>query len=117
MKILWLCNACPSFVGTLLGERTFNNMGWLDSIGSNLIKTENVCIIYPSSEETIQSLEHLSIYTFPYKHDRKYDVKSMVSYSVDDGFPRITDRVIPYPEIVGVNYKISIAAINRFAEN
>ncbi len=74
------------------------------------------------SDETTENcftdkIEALGIDVFGKEIGDKYDVKSIVSYSVGEGFPRITDREIPYPEIVGVNYKISIAALNRFAEN
>ena len=46
----------------------------------------------------------------------KFDVKSVTSYSVSDGFPRITDTNVPYSEITEVQYTISRAAITRFAE-
>lgn len=46
----------------------------------------------------------------------KFDVKSITSYLVDGKFPRITEKDIQFPEILGASYTISAAAINRFAE-
>ena len=51
-------------------------------------------------------VEALGIDVFGKEIGDKYDVKSVISYSVGDGFPRITDREIPYPEIVGINYNL-----------
>lgn len=47
----------------------------------------------------------------------KFDVKTLNLYSVTDGFPRITLKEVPYPEITSVSYDISIAAIKRFTED
>lgn len=47
----------------------------------------------------------------------KYDTKSITSYMVNEGFPRITTRDVPYSEISRVEYSISVAAISRFAED
>lgn len=46
----------------------------------------------------------------------KFVVKSVKSYRVEEGFPRITEKNVPHFEIIDVNYIISAAAINRFAE-
>lgn len=46
----------------------------------------------------------------------KFDVKSLRQYRVEPGFPRITLDDAPYPEITDASYKISVAAIERFAE-
>lgn len=47
----------------------------------------------------------------------KFDIKSISSYKVDEGFPRITTRDVPYSEISRVEYSISAAAISHFAED
>lgn len=47
----------------------------------------------------------------------KFDVKALNLYSVTNGFPRITLKEAPYPEITNVSYDISIAAIKRFTED
>ena len=46
----------------------------------------------------------------------KFDVKSLRKYQVIPGFPRITVDDAPYSEIVDVQYSISVAAIEPFAE-
>lgn len=46
----------------------------------------------------------------------QFDVKSVTSYKVNGEFPRITPKNVPYSEIIGVQYEISAAAIQRFAE-
>lgn len=46
----------------------------------------------------------------------RFDVKSINNYKVDDAFPRITEKNVPYPEITDVNYVISLASISSFAE-
>ena len=47
----------------------------------------------------------------------KFDVKALNLYSITNGFPRITLKEVPFPEITNVSYDISIAAIKRFAED
>lgn len=47
----------------------------------------------------------------------KYDVKEMKLYRVDSEFPRITIDNVPFPEISGVAYDISLAGIKRFLED
>jgi len=47
----------------------------------------------------------------------KFDVKDLNLYSVTNGFPRITLKEVPYPEITNVSYDISIAALKRFTED
>lgn len=47
----------------------------------------------------------------------KFDVKDLNLYSVINGFPRITLKDVPCPEITNVSYDISIAAIKQFAED
>lgn len=46
----------------------------------------------------------------------RFDVKSVTSYQVNGEFPRITPKNVPYSEIIGVQYEISAAAIQRFTE-
>lgn len=46
----------------------------------------------------------------------QFDVKSVTSYKVNGEFPRITPKNVPYSEVIGVQYEISAAAIQRFAE-
>lgn len=47
----------------------------------------------------------------------KFDVKDLILYSVANGFPRITQKEVPYSEITNVSYDISIAAIKQFTED
>lgn len=46
----------------------------------------------------------------------RFDIKSVKTYKVEEGFPRITLDNVPYPEITDVNYLISEASIGKFAE-
>lgn len=46
----------------------------------------------------------------------RFDVKSVMSYMVDEKFPRITLNNLLYSEIIGVQYEISIPAIKDLAE-
>ena len=47
---------------------------------------------------------------------KKFNVKDLKHYIVRDGFPRITEKTAPFPEITAVEYKLSIAALERFKE-
>ncbi len=40
----------------------------------------------------------------------------MNSYIVDDNFPRLQERDIPYPEIINVSYQLEIRAIEKYKE-
>lgn len=64
----------------------------------------------------ISKIQSTGIDVFGKETSIKFDVKSVTSYSVSDGFPRITDTNVPYSEITEVQYTISRAAITRFAE-
>ena len=50
--------------------------------------------------------------------DRKFDVKSngMNFYTVNDSFPKITSKTVPYSEVTGVEYTLSISGIEGFKE-
>ena len=63
-----------------------------------------------------QKIRDLGIDIFGNELSDRFDVKSINIYRVDDAFPRITERDIPYTEITGVTYSISTAAIERFKE-
>lgn len=64
----------------------------------------------------ISKIQSTGIDVFGKETSIKFDVKSVTSYSVSDGFPRITDTNVLYSEITEVQYTISRAAITRFAE-
>ena len=73
------------------------------------------------SDESVENLfigkiQGLGIDVFGKEITDRFDIKSIKTYKVSEGFPRITENNVPYPEITGVNYTISAAAINRFAE-
>lgn len=78
-------------------------------------------ILLMVSDENIENLfigkvQSLGIDVFGREIAYRFDVKSIKSYKVEDGFPRITEKNVPYSEITDVTYVISSAAINRFAE-
>ena len=78
-------------------------------------------ILLTVSDENIENLfigkvQGLGIDVFGREIAYRFDVKSIKSYKVEDGFPRITEKNVPYSEITDVNYVISAAAINRFVE-
>lgn len=64
----------------------------------------------------IRKIHGIGIDIFGSEATDRFDVKSITSYTVSEGFPRITSRNIPCSEIIGVQYEISAAAISRFAE-
>ena len=48
--------------------------------------------------------------------DKRYNLISFRMYSVIEGFPRITDKEVPYSEITEVEYSIAIPGIERYLE-
>ena len=71
------------------------------------------------SDETIENLltskiQRFGVDLFGKEVAARFDIKSITQYAVSDGFPRITEKNVPYPEITEVNYTISRASINRF---
>lgn len=64
----------------------------------------------------IRKIHGIGIDIFGSEITDRFDIKSITSYSVNEDFPRITSKNIPYSEIIGVQYEISAAAISRFAE-
>lgn len=46
----------------------------------------------------------------------KFDVKSMKIYSVKEGFPRLTEKDVPYDEICDVTYSLIINSLNPYLE-
>ena len=78
MNILWLCNACPSFVNEEINEKKCNTMGWLDTIGAELSKTELLSIVYPGFGKKRFINGNLSAYSFSRKFDDKYKIKKLV---------------------------------------
>ena len=64
----------------------------------------------------INKIQGIGIDAFGKEITFKFDIKSIKSYKVENGFPRITSGNVPYSEITEVKYTISEAAISRFAE-
>lgn len=64
----------------------------------------------------IRKIQGLGIDVFGKETSHRFDIKSVKSYRVEDGFPRITEKNVPYSEITEVRYEISAAAISRFEE-
>ncbi len=48
--------------------------------------------------------------------DRRYQLVGFKIYSVIEGFPRITEKEVPYCEITEVEYSIAIPGIERYLE-
>ena len=48
--------------------------------------------------------------------DKRFDSASFKIYAVIEGFPRITDKEVPYSEITEVEYSIAIPGIERYLE-
>ncbi len=46
----------------------------------------------------------------------QFDVKSVTRYRVTDGFPRITDKTVPYKEVVDVKYSLTVAGLYPYLE-
>lgn len=64
----------------------------------------------------IRKVQGLGIDVFGKEIADRFDIKSVKSFRVEEGFPRITEKNVPYSEITDVCYVISAAAINRFVE-
>lgn len=45
---------------------------------------------------------------------RKFDVKGITHYIVNEDFPRITEKTVPFTEITNVTYELSIRALEKF---
>ena len=75
-----------------------------------LISDENIENIF------INKIQGIGIDVFGKEITFKFDIKSIKTYKVENGFPRITLGNVPYSEITEVKYTISEAAISRFAE-
>lgn len=88
---------------------------------SSLIEIINDIILEISDEdvETLftSKIQNLGIDIMQNNITDKFEVKSIKSYKIVDGFPRITENDINYPEITDVTYSISTVAISKFEEN
>lgn len=78
-------------------------------------------ILLMVSDESIENLfigkiQRLGIDVLGMEIPYRFDIKSINSYIVEDGFPRITEKTVPFSEITEVNYVISAASIKRFLE-
>lgn len=78
-------------------------------------------ILLAVSDENIENLfirkvQGLGIDVFGKEITDRFDTKSIKLYTVNDDFPRITEKNVPHHEITDVHYTISLAAIARFAE-
>lgn len=79
-------------------------------------------ILQATSDETVENIFSSKVASYGINisdpaFSVKFDVKDLNLYSVAKGFPRITLKEVPYPEITNVSYDISIAAIKRFTED
>lgn len=73
------------------------------------------------NDETVEGIfiNKLSQYGFDISDESinsKFDVKSVSTYKVDERFPRITVKNVPFKEIADVKYSLTIAALNPFLE-
>ena len=78
-------------------------------------------ILLNIADEVIESLftrklQEIGINIYGNEVSNRFDVKSIDIYQVDDHFPRITEKEVPYPEITSVTYALSVAAINKYKE-
>ena len=78
-------------------------------------------ILLTVSDESVENLftskiQGLGIDVFGKEITDRFIVKSVKQYKVEDGFPRITEKNVPYSAITEVNYTISAAAISMFVE-
>ncbi len=78
-------------------------------------------ILLSVSDESIENLfvrklQGYGIDIFGKEITDRFEIKSIRSYEVSNGFPRITEKNVPFSEITDVQYIISVASINRFLE-
>lgn len=78
-------------------------------------------ILLMISDESIENmlvnkLHGIGVDIFGNEIKDRFDVKSITSYAVNGDFPRITPENVPHSEIIGVQYELSVASIQRFTE-
>ncbi len=74
------------------------------------------------NDETVEGIFLSKLSSFGYdisdeSYTAKFDVKSMTSYKVSDGFPRITEQDIQRIEICDVGYSLILNALKPYAED
>ena len=74
------------------------------------------------NDETVEGIFLSKLSSFGYdisdeSYTAKFDVKSMTSYKVSDGFPRITEQDVQRVEICDVGYSLIINALKPYMED
>lgn len=107
----------PGHLIVVCAEKVSPEFGGKYSAAIDVIK-EILLLVSDENIENIliQKIQSLGIDIFGKETAIRFDVKSITSYAVSEGFPRITGQNVPFSEITDVNYTISRAAIGRFAE-
>lgn len=115
-----LAQLSSDFVGHLVIVRAETVSPEFGGNSSAVIDIINQILLSVSDERIenlfIQKIQGIGIDVFGKETSFKFDIKSVKVFKVDERFPRITEKNVPYPEITDVNYVISAAAINRFIE-
>lgn len=65
----------------------------------------------------VEKIQSLGIDIYGNEMANRFNLRALDVYTVSDGFPRITDDSINYPEIIELSYSISVAGIERFKES
>lgn len=115
-SISQLSSDVPGKLAVVRVERMTPEYGGPDSSVSGLVSD----IVESLSKEDAEDLFIEKIGAFPFdafdKRLPRFDVKNVQCYRVEPGFPRITEKEVPYPEINNVTYEISLSGIARFLE-
>lgn len=115
-----LSQLSSEYVGHLVVVRVEAVSSEFQGKSSSIVDLVKEILLLISDEITesmlIQKIHEIGVDILGSTIKDRFNVKSMISYSVNEDFPRITTRDILYSEIIGVQYDISTAAIDRFVE-
>lgn len=79
-------------------------------------------ILNKISDETIKDafIEKIANYGYNFENSNtnfhKYRVSSLNFYRVDESFPKITHKEVPYNEVVKIQYELSISGLEKYLE-
>ncbi len=88
-----------------------------DASVGNLISSIISCIDDEEIEEAFSTkLNNYGLNSSCDCFSDKFDVKSVKQYKVDEKFPRLTSKNVPYKEICRAEYSLSIGMLNSYLE-
>ena len=83
MKIIWLTNNCPQFLGNVFDIPTTNGQGWLNLLGEKMCSSKNEMIFVFGYKDVFKSYsndDNVKVYMFPAKYSEKDNSKDLFSF-------------------------------------